>query len=422
MNANLKGKKLLLLGGKPINSYEIVEYANKMGVYTIVTDFLPVEKSRAKQISAENWNISTADLDVLAQKVNELSIDGIYAGVHEFNLRMAMELCKRTNRPFYATQEQWNICTDKSLFKQTCRKYGLPVAKDYVIEDLDKIQYPVIVKPVDGSSGRGISICKNKQELIDAYALAMDNSEKKEVLIEEYLYGDEVVVFYTIINGVSKLSVMSDYYYNYDQERTMPLPQVYMYPSIYLDEYMSSTDALVREYISKIGLQNGTFFLQAFKNKNGFFFFEPGFRPGGSSVYKYTEILNGTSYISALVNYALLGNVGEADINDENPYFRKPCCTLSLVAKGGRVGSIKGYKEICELKEIIDSELRYDIGDYIPEKSALGQIIIRFFIVSDSIKQIKDLIVKIQNEVIVLDDAQNNMLISPFNVNLIKNV
>ena len=137
-------------------------------------------------------------------------------------------------------------------------------------------------------------------------------------------------------------------------------------------------------------------------------------------MYKYTEILNGTSYISALVNYALLGNVGEADINDENPYFRKPCCTLSLVAKGGRVGSIKGYKEICELKEIIDSELRYDIGDYIPEKSALGQIIIRFFIVSDSIKQIKDLIVKIQNEVIVLDDAQNNMLISPFNVNLIK--
>lgn len=422
MNSMLKGKKLLVLGGKPINSYEIVKYAKENGVYTIVTDYLSKEKSRAKQIADESWEISTADIDILVQKVNELSIDGIYSGVHEFNLRMAMELCKRTNHPFYATKEQWDISTDKSLFKATCRKYGLPVAKDYKITELENINYPVIVKPVDGSSGKGISICKNEKDLVDAYALAMNCSEKKEVIIEEYLYGDEIVVFYSIINGVPKLSVMSDYYYNYEQEITMPLPQVYMYPSIYLDEYMSSTDTLVRNYISKIGLQNGTFFLQAFKNENGFFFFEPGFRPGGSSVYKYTEYLNGISYIDALVNYSLLGNVGNIDINKENPYFSKPCCTLSLVARGGKIGDIHGYEDICKMKEVIDTEKRYEVGDYIPAKSALGQIILRFFIVADNIDCIKKIIDKIQSNVEVLDDNKNNMLISPFDIKRLKNV
>ena len=37
---NLENKKLLVLGGKPIGSYDIVEYAMSRGVHTIVSDFL----------------------------------------------------------------------------------------------------------------------------------------------------------------------------------------------------------------------------------------------------------------------------------------------------------------------------------------------------------------------------------------------
>lgn len=35
------GKKLLVLGGKPIGSCEVVEYAKKEGAYVVVADYLP---------------------------------------------------------------------------------------------------------------------------------------------------------------------------------------------------------------------------------------------------------------------------------------------------------------------------------------------------------------------------------------------
>ncbi|MDD3037981.1 ATP-grasp domain-containing protein [Bacteroides sp.] len=416
MKNKLSGKKILILGGKPIGSFEIVKYAKENGVYTIVTDFLPKEKSKAKQIADECLDISTADVDVLSKYVIDQHIDGIYTGVHEFNVEMAMKICSQTGRPFYATQEQWEICTDKALFKKKCKEYGLPVAHDYSIHDMRNIIYPVIIKPVDGSSGKGISICYTEDELLVAYDYAISVSLKKEVVIEEYLYGDEIVVFYTIANGESRLSAISDYYYNYDQKVTMPLPQLYVYPSRYLCRFMLEMDATVRSFLANLEIKNGTFFLQAFVNKDGFSFFEPGYRPGGSSVYKYTSYLNNISYIDMLVNYSLTGSVGEIDINLENPNFSKPCCTLSLVAKGGCIKQIIGYEQACQIKEVIDSEKRYDIGDYIKENSALMQIVLRFFIVADNKSRMKEVIDIIQNTVQVCNDKDENMLIAPFNI------
>ena len=43
-------KKLLVLGGKPIGSVEIVRRAKELGYYTIVADYLPIEESHAKKI------------------------------------------------------------------------------------------------------------------------------------------------------------------------------------------------------------------------------------------------------------------------------------------------------------------------------------------------------------------------------------
>ena len=62
---NLKGKKLLVLGGRTIGTKEIVLNAKRKGIYVIVTDYLPEEKSPAKLIADEAWNISTEDVDAL---------------------------------------------------------------------------------------------------------------------------------------------------------------------------------------------------------------------------------------------------------------------------------------------------------------------------------------------------------------------
>ena len=114
-----------------------------------------------------------------------------------------------------------------------------------------------------------------------------------------------------------------------------------------------------------------------------------------------------------LVNYSLTGSMGD-DVNKENPYFSKKCCTLSLVVTGGEIGAINGYDEIVKMPYIISSEKRFDVGDVVKEKSALGQIVLRFFIVDDTMELILNHIDEIQKKVEVLDKKGNNMLIAPF--------
>ena len=207
----LNGKKLLVLGGKPIGSCEIVNYAKEQGVYTIVADYLSMAQSPAKQIADEAWDISTADVDKLTELVAKNNIDGVYAGVHEFNIKKMIEICEKTHRPCFCTLNQWEKFNNKRNFKELCKKYGLPVTKEYSDKDETSIEYPVVIKPVDGSGSMGFSLCHNRDEFQKAYNKAIKFSRGGGVLIEKYMkYENSVIVNYTVINGQVYYCGMSD--------------------------------------------------------------------------------------------------------------------------------------------------------------------------------------------------------------------
>ena len=48
-----------------------------MGIYVMVTDWYPIEKSPAKQIADEAFLVSTADVDAVVQLIKDKNIDGV---------------------------------------------------------------------------------------------------------------------------------------------------------------------------------------------------------------------------------------------------------------------------------------------------------------------------------------------------------
>lgn len=100
MEQSVAGKKLLIMGGRPAATPDIVRAAKRMGVYTIVTDNVPPERSPAKLMADEYWDISTAEVERLAERVRDEGVDGIFTGVHEFNLKRTKELCALCGKPF----------------------------------------------------------------------------------------------------------------------------------------------------------------------------------------------------------------------------------------------------------------------------------------------------------------------------------
>ena len=67
-------------------------------------------------------------------------------------------------------------------------KYGVPTVPEFSKDNRPKAKdYPVIVKPVDGCSSRGITVCHNDEELSHAIDFALSQSLSSNVIIEKYI-------------------------------------------------------------------------------------------------------------------------------------------------------------------------------------------------------------------------------------------
>ena len=150
------GKHLLILGGT-YASLDAVRAARAMGVTVTVTDDGRTEDRVA--------DISTADIGALAEYVAAQGIDGVFCGPSEFNIRNMAEPCRKTGLPCYTTPEQWDELSNKASLKKYCLRNGVAVARSYGLDsflnegDDREVKYPVAVKPVNGSSFAGVTVC-----------------------------------------------------------------------------------------------------------------------------------------------------------------------------------------------------------------------------------------------------------------------
>mgnify|MGYP003590210358 FL=1 len=107
------------------------------------------------------------------------------------------------------------ISMNKTLTKQILDSYGVLSPKTYEkVEDIEK--YPVVIKPTTEGSSVGLYICQNEAEARNAVKAL----EGKEILIEDFIKGDELTV--GVLNGEA-LGVL----------RIKPISGVYDYESKY---------------------------------------------------------------------------------------------------------------------------------------------------------------------------------------------
>ena len=100
------------------------------------------------------------------------------------------------------------LACDKEGTKTILADAGIPVPKGTVIQYLDELKdaietvggYPIVIKPLDGNHGRGITInVNNWSEAEEAYDLASAASKTKSVIVERYYRGSDHRVL--VING-----------------------------------------------------------------------------------------------------------------------------------------------------------------------------------------------------------------------------
>lgn len=100
------------------------------------------------------------------------------------------------------------LACDKEGTKKILRDAGVPVPRGTVIRYLDDLAdaieevggYPLVIKPLDGNHGRGITIdVRNWQEAEEAYDAASAASKTRSVIVERYYKGRDHRVL--VVNG-----------------------------------------------------------------------------------------------------------------------------------------------------------------------------------------------------------------------------
>lgn len=417
---NLKGKRLLILGGSQI-SCEIVKHAKKMGVVTAVTDFYPLEKSPAKQISDEAYFEDTSKVDEMAVFIKANKIDGVITGFTDSVLPYYAEMCTKAGLPAYGTKEQFEVFIDKQQYKKLMREYDVPTIPEYQI-DLDDFEsttasiiYPVIVKPSESSGARGITICYSKEELRAAMDLASKVSEDKKILVERYIDNDEATIFWLFVDGKYYPTMLGNRHVKHNQEGVIPLPTGYTYPSSVQPRFLSETAPKMEKMFKAMNIKNGMMFMQCKIVDGECWVYDIGYRLTGSLEYINLKEICGYDPLDMMIHFALTGNMGEPEIDNKvDPYLGgKYAYNVSLLCKPGKISKIDGLEEIKNLPGVIEVVIAHHEGEEITQnmRGLLAQITVRILGQANSIEEMKHEMLEIHRLAHVISDASEEMVL-----------
>lgn len=426
-------KKILILGGTSA-SLDVVKQAKAMGMYVIVTDDAPIESGVAKTYADEVLQISTTDYETLVSYIKANDINGVFCGPSEFNIQNCIIVAEKANLPFYCTQEQWDICSNKAKFKAMCLKHGIPTIPEYKVsldnleDDLNGIDYPLVIKPVDGSSSRGLTVCNNKKEAIAAYQFALEESKCKEVLVEKYIANDGLVFsFRYILNEGKYYPYLTFDTYVVDPEKGNRLISGFTYfPSNLTDKFLKEIDGSVRKMFSDIGMMNGTAFIQALPSNGKIYCNEMGYRLSGGFIYKISEPLYGINDVRMMLRYALGEKIATREEVSRINLDRKDIVMAQLMIpiEMGTIEAIFGLEKILQNEGIIDFLQYYYKGDSI-HSDAIGTLSQHFGRFTLCAKNKDDMIVLvnfIQENLFIHNNQGEDMYKLKFDVDRLRNI
>lgn len=419
-----EGKKLLILGGNP-ETVPLIRMANEMGIRTIVTSSVPGEPG--KLAAWKGCDVDGMDVPGLVALAREEKVDGVLVGVADMLVPFYCKVCEELSLPCYATQKIVDVFAFKDVFKETCEKYGVHGIPEYHLdagmkeEDIKKIRFPVMVKPVDSASGQGIVRCDNKQELKKAVPYALSFSKQKRFIVERYMDCDDMGMYYTFKDGVCSASCIYDRYASDEQPGLSRVCLGGTYPSKHLSEYFEKMHDNAVRMFREMGILNGVLMLSGFYENGEFYVYDTGFRLQGEAPHLLMKAIHGFDQREMLIRFALTGSEGDVDLerDDDTNLRGKKAATLWFVLKKGTIAKIEGLDAWKDDPKAVALVQRKTEGDeIIPEWIGTEkQVLARLYLVCDSKEELAERLRHYQDTVKVYDTKGGNMLLRGFDVN-----
>ena len=377
-----KQKKLMLLGGAA-HIVPVIDAAHKHGLYVITVDYLP--DNTAHKYSDEYVNVSIIDKEAVLKAAQEHQIDGIVSFGIDPGVESAAYVQEKMHLPALGSYQSAHILQNKDLFRAFMTEHGFNVPKskgfasrEEALSEMSWYEYPMIVKPADGSGSKGVTRVDNEAELIRALDVAFGRSRCGNVIVEAFIEKDGCS---SDCDGFSVDGELKAIYYSsqyFDEKAENPYtPAAYCWPSTFTEEQSAYLTSEIQRMLRLLNMGTTVYNIEARIGKDGKpYIMEVTPRGGGNRLSEMVRFMTGMDFIEANV----LGAIGIRPKVEQKPidgYWAE------IILHADREGKFEGIivnanmqPHIVELAPTI--EIGHPVEPFSCASDAIGSVVLRF--------------------------------------------
>ncbi|MDR1881489.1 MAG: ATP-grasp domain-containing protein [Prevotella sp.] len=250
---------------------------------------------------------STLDVTLVKEIAIAENIEMITTACTDQALLTVAQVSDMLSLPCYISYQTALNVTNKAYMKKILLDNNIPTARFIVTDKIDTkefngLAFPIVVKPVDCNSSKGVKKAFDLSDIPDITKEAISLSRTKTAIAEEFKVGKEISAdFYIEDYNVKLMSVTSSNKIKNTNSFTITQS---CYPAIKPE--LEETVLDIGHQIAKhFQLKNTPLLVQLIKNKKGFHVLELSTRIGGGSKYKLIEVLSGIDIMKVYVDLIL---------------------------------------------------------------------------------------------------------------------
>lgn len=352
-------KKLLIIGAS-ILQLPAIKKAKEMGLYVAVLDFNP--NAIGIPYADEYFNTSTMDENAVLEVAKEFKPDGIMTLATDMPMRGVAKVSD-TLGLHSISYETAVKATDKYDMIKAFEEHNVPAPWFYLVKSFDelvslkdKIAYPCIMKPTDNAGSHGVVKIHSYEELLDKYEYSHGCSRRGNVIVEEYLDGDEVSVEVMVVDGkvnvlqiTDKLTTGAPYFVEMGHSQ----------PSRLDVEIQNKIKDVAERSCKAIGINKGPAHVEMKVTSQG----EPkmielGARMGGDNITTHLVPLStGIDMVECTIRIAL------GETADVTPTLNCGSAIRYFEAPFGKIKSIEGVEEALKIDGVKQISFTKNIGE-----------------------------------------------------------
>lgn len=304
---------------------------------------------------------------------------------------------------------------NKFEFRNFCRNHNLPAPRHQLVTsvaDLEtlssELHFPVVIKPVFGSSSAYVVKADTLDRLKEHYTSICNNLSLKvesalgdglQLLVEEYIDGEEVDIDMLLQHGKVKFWSMSD---NPQTQEPYFVEMGMSIPSALPDSSQQALYDMAEQVLEQLGVTDGCIHFEAKHTDTGPVPIEVNLRMGGDDIYWSVKAAWGVDLIEQAVKIAC------------NEYFlpiKRPeeprCHILSqdfLATTNGVLSSYTAPKQFPKELRVNDFHFFKEVGDavFVPPRDYeyLGWITVQGDNAADAENNLKEALALVSYEII----------------------